>query len=154
LILAQELENLRKEAEELKKIRETLGSDQFAKNVFDKVFDWDVQRLISMKDMWKTRKPPTPLHYEDRSSIVENPDQSIADQDQITWTLEQNIAVFADSLKRLSSRVMAERKNTGSAPVLSFDKDDVDTLDFVAASANLRSFIFGIDLKSKFDIKR
>ena len=38
--------------------------------------------------------------------------------------------------------------------VLEFDKDDEDILDFVAASANLRSIVFGIDCKSKFDIKR
>lgn len=39
-------------------------------------------------------------------------------------------------------------------PILVFDKDDVDTLDFVAASANLRATIFGIEPQSKFDIKR
>lgn len=38
--------------------------------------------------------------------------------------------------------------------VLTFDKDDDDTLDFVAASANLRSIIFGIEPRSKFDIKQ
>jgi ubiquitin-like 1-activating enzyme E1 B len=38
--------------------------------------------------------------------------------------------------------------------VLSFDKDDVDTLDFVAATSNIRSAIFSIPTKSKFDIKR
>lgn len=39
-------------------------------------------------------------------------------------------------------------------PIITFDKDDEDTLDFVAASANLRSIVFGIDTKSKFDIKQ
>ena len=38
--------------------------------------------------------------------------------------------------------------------MLVFDKDDDDALDFVAAGANLRSTIFGIETKSKFDIKR
>jgi ubiquitin-like 1-activating enzyme E1 B len=38
--------------------------------------------------------------------------------------------------------------------IITFDKDDVDTLDFVAASANLRSTIFGIEKKSRFDIKQ
>lgn len=38
--------------------------------------------------------------------------------------------------------------------MLTFDKDDEDTLDFVAASANLRSIVFGIESKSKFDIKQ
>ena len=38
--------------------------------------------------------------------------------------------------------------------IITFDKDDEDTLDFVAASANLRSIIFGIETKSRFDIKQ
>lgn len=38
--------------------------------------------------------------------------------------------------------------------MLIFDKDDEDTLDFVAASANLRSIVFGIESKSKFDTKQ
>ena len=36
---------------------------------------------------------------------------------------------------------------------MTFDKDDEDTLDFVAANGNLRSYIFNIETKSKFDIK-
>lgn len=60
------------------------------------------------------------------------------------------------SLRRLSVRLMRAQSlgpDTASA-ILSFDKDDDDTLDFVAATANLRSFIFGIETRSKFDIKR
>jgi ubiquitin-like 1-activating enzyme E1 B len=38
--------------------------------------------------------------------------------------------------------------------VLSFDKDDEDALDFVAAAANLRSIVFSIESRSKFDIKQ
>ena len=48
---------------------------------------------------------------------------------------------------------MHDTASTGSN-VLAFDKDDDDALDFVAASANLRSTIFSIETKSKFDIKR
>jgi ubiquitin-like 1-activating enzyme E1 B len=45
--------------------------------------------------------------------------------------------------------------NENSAePTIIFDKDDQDTLDFVAASANIRSIIFGIETKSRFDIKQ
>lgn len=60
------------------------------------------------------------------------------------------------SLRRLSARFMrAQSKGPDTASaILSFDKDDNDTLDFVAATANLRSFIFGIETRSKFDIKR
>lgn len=61
------------------------------------------------------------------------------------------------SLRRLSLRLQQaqvhDTENTGKS-VLAFDKDDDDALDFVAASANLRSIVFGIETKSKFDIKR
>jgi hypothetical protein len=49
---------------------------------------------------------------------------------------------------------MQGHKNDDIDSIITFDKDDADTLDFVAASANLRSNIFGIESKSKFDIKR
>ena len=61
------------------------------------------------------------------------------------------------SLRRLSNRLQtsqAQSRADTAAPVLTFDKDDEDTLNFVAASANLRSIIFGIESKSKFDIKQ
>lgn len=53
---------------------------------------------------------------------------------------------------------MAEMKSTTgevtAEPTIIFDKDDDDTLDFVTASANLRSIVFGIETKSRFDIKQ
>ena len=61
------------------------------------------------------------------------------------------------SLERLSMRYLALRSQAlepSSSGILAFDKDDVDTLDFVASAANLRSHIFNIAAKSKFDIKR
>lgn len=50
--------------------------------------------------------------------------------------------------------MQASSNGSSSAPIITFDKDDEDTLDFVAASANLRSIIFGIETKSRFDIKQ
>jgi ubiquitin-like 1-activating enzyme E1 B len=50
--------------------------------------------------------------------------------------------------------MQATLNGSGVSPVISFDKDDGDTLDFVAASANLRSIVFGIETKSKFNIKQ
>lgn len=50
---------------------------------------------------------------------------------------------------------MKSATNGNSAePAITFDKDDEDTLDFVTASANLRSIVFGIETKSRFDIKQ
>jgi ubiquitin-like 1-activating enzyme E1 B len=155
---AQEMAELRRETNELSKIRESMGSKEFTKAVFDKVFNHDVVRLRSMEDAWKNRKPPEPLEYEKLADAAKDLNATLAAaSDQIVWTTEQNFAVFADSLERLSNRIVSLRTKTNgsSAPaILTFDKDDTDILDFVAASANLRSSIFSIPMKSKFDIKR
>lgn len=63
------------------------------------------------------------------------------------------------SLPRLTGRLQplqrqAQGNPDAASPVLTFDKDDEDTLDFVAATANLRSLSFGIETRSKFDIKQ
>lgn len=121
------------------------------------MFKRDIDRLLSMEDMWKSRKPPTPLDHAKVVKEAQNLEPEIAQEDQRKWSLAENYAVFADSVRRLASRMQGLKASTkaGDAPpIMSFDKDDEDTLDFVAASANLRSLIFGIELKSKFDIKR
>jgi ubiquitin-like 1-activating enzyme E1 B len=154
---AQEIENLRNESQALMRIRESMGSEDFPRLVFNKVFKEDIERLRSMEDMWKTRRKPVALDFETLSQEALGAGSVVASKDQIVWTLAENFAVFVDSLKRLSNRLEETRANTdmgNSTAILTFDKDDVDTLDFVAASANLRSYIFGIETRSKFDIKR
>ncbi len=159
---AKEIAELKKEAEELRKIRESVGTDNFAQMLFEKVFDADINWLRSMEDMWQSRKPPEPLKYKEvmtRASEAIAAKNSILLDDQRAWSLEENLVVFIDSLDRLS-KTMAKLKKThgtingASQPIITFDKDDIDTLDFVTASANIRSHIFGIDKKSRFDIKQ
>jgi ubiquitin-like 1-activating enzyme E1 B len=50
--------------------------------------------------------------------------------------------------------MQSKTADSATPPVITFDKDDEDTLDFVAAGANLRSIVFGIETKSRFDIKQ
>lgn len=173
---AEEIENLRQEARALKEIRESMGSDEFPKKVFDKVFNQDINRLREMEDMWKSRKAPEPLDFESLDEALSNVDSGVSSSDQRIWTLSENFAVFKDrfgltsvvltldlvwfadrlsSLDRLSQRIRTLQLEDGkSQAILNFDKDDVDTLDFVTAGANLRANIFEIELKSKFDTKR
>src|SRR5690606_7238033 len=56
------------------------------------------------------------------------------------------------SLQRLSKTFLAAQENDPNA-TLSFDKDDIDSLDFVTATANLRARAFGIEEKSRFQVK-
>lgn len=158
---ANEIEELKRESAALRKIRQSVGTEQFAQMLFDKVFGTDIVRLRSMGDMWKTRRPPDPLDY---NTLMAQAAEAIATKDvvlkdaQKVWTLEENLVVFNDSLERLSKRVLEAKAAAAAqdeeAAMITFDKDDEDTLDFVAASANIRSTLFGIDRKSKFDIKQ
>ncbi|KAK4189817.1 putative ubiquitin-activating enzyme E1-like protein [Podospora australis] len=151
---AKEIAELKRESEALRKIRESVGTPEFAESLFQKVFNTDIVRLQSMEDMWKSRKPPEPLDYKDLMEKAAALDKDAVLRDsQKEWSLEENLVVFNDSLERLSKRVL-EAKAAGQDTIITFDKDDEDTLDFVAASANIRSSLFGIGRKSKFDIKQ
>lgn len=157
---AKEIAELKKESEALKKIRESVGTEKFPQMLFDKVFNDDVARLRSMEDMWKSRRPPTPLEYESvmrQATEVSGAKEAIIQDGQKVWTLAENLIVFNDSLSRLSQRMLdlkAQYGDNSTQAMISFDKDDDDTLDFVAASANIRSHVFGIEQKSRFDIKQ
>ena len=147
---AEEVAKLKLEAEALKNIRSTMGKSEFAQEVFNKVFHDDIERLRSMADMWQSRKPPQSLKFDsstETSRLVEQ-GRALASQDQKTWTLLENMAVFCSSLDALSNRAQ------GGEKVIEFDKDDKDTLDFVAAAANLRAHVFNIPLHSEWEIKQ
>jgi ubiquitin-like 1-activating enzyme E1 B len=154
---AKEIENLKREAQALKKIRESMGSEEFAELLFNKVYKDDINRLRSMEDMWKSRRAPEALDFKSVDAAAAAQASSVLATAQRAWTLQENIVVFKDSLARLSKRLQdmqAQASDSDAKPVITFDKDDDDTLDFVAASSNLRSIVFGIETKSKFDIKQ
>lgn len=155
---AEEIKKLKAETEQLRKIKESMGSDDFAEKVFDQVYRIDIERLLSMEDYWKDKKSPTPLSFEIFSSGSEAVQPSIAKIDQRLWTIPETFVVFKDSLRRLANRLADQRaetlKTNSPEPVIEFDKDDDDTLDFVTAAANLWSAAFAIEPKSKFDTKQ
>ncbi|KAF5870596.1 uncharacterized protein Bfra_009985 [Botrytis fragariae] len=158
---AKEIEKLRLESQALKKIKESMGTDAFPQLLFDKVFKDDIIRLRSMEDMWKSRRPPEALDYTTLNTEAGNDEiakQATLKDDQRVWNLHENLIVFKDSLERLSKRLQEMKSVSNAAnsaePIITFDKDDEDTLDFVTASANLRSIVFGIETKSRFDIKQ
>ena len=94
LMIVDEIANLKKEAEALKAIKAAMGTPEFASVVFEKVFNTDIQRLLSMSDMWKSRTPPTPLKFEDYTLPIDEQIAKTAMDDQRVWDLHANIAVF------------------------------------------------------------
>ena len=93
---AKEMENLRQESQALNSIRQSMGSDNFARKVFDKVFKDDINRLRSMEGMWKTRKQPNALDFDEISKAAAAIKPSVSQQDQKAWTVAENFTVFCD----------------------------------------------------------
>ncbi|SGZ23803.1 BQ5605_C023g09637 [Microbotryum silenes-dioicae] len=165
---AEEIQELRKEAAAIKQLRGSLAEAGAAKRVFDKVYSQDINRLLKMEDMWKHRKPPHPLSWDELSASTStstssstsadaatestaNPTKTNGStggliKDQRTLTLRDSFNLFISSIERLSSRI------SPTSP-LSFDKDDDDTLDFVVACANLRASCFNIESQTRFQVK-
>ncbi|KAG8221773.1 hypothetical protein J3R82DRAFT_2087 [Butyriboletus roseoflavus] len=180
---AQEVVVLRKEALAYKAVRNALRSpdttDDAAKTVFEKVFNADIKNLLSMADMWRSREKPTPLDFDaivDDSFVVKESTKGPASysnskaqvnghvnggatrsassskgnsglKDQRALTLQDNLALFVSSTNCLASRLRAGEE------IISFDKDDDDTLDFVTAASNLRSAAYYIERKTRWEVK-
>ena len=156
----KEIENMLKETNELHDLRRLVKAlepgkyDAFAFEVINKIFKVDIERLLRIDSLWKNRVHPRPLefkeYYEDkiRSMLKEPANEELLKKDTKVWDPAENIYVLIVSIRKLQARL----KKIES--FISFDKDDEDTLNFVAAAANLRSHIFSIELKSKFDIKQ
>ncbi|KAJ3296727.1 E1 ubiquitin-activating protein uba2 [Borealophlyctis nickersoniae] len=150
---AKELENIRREEEATKRLRKAVGSDDYGRMVFEKVFSDDIKKLLTMEDMWKHRRPPTPLNLEectrDAPAIPANPG---LEWDQKPWSLQENVQVFLQSVQELGKRLIEAQKSDPEY-ALAFDKDDEAALNFVTSTANLRAHIYGIEQKSRFDTK-
>lgn len=138
-----------------------------SRRVFNKVFKADIERLLSMDSMWRNRTRPVALDYDvarneapkafdgDGSAAnggsSSNSNGSSMLRDQRTLSLSETVAQFSDSLSRLARRAGALDSSKDES--LAFDKDDSDAMDFVTATANLRSRIYHIAPQTRFQVK-
>ncbi|PIK50040.1 putative SUMO-activating enzyme subunit 2-like [Apostichopus japonicus] len=122
------------------------ASDHDPQKLFKKLFHDDIQYLLSMDKLWVKRRPPVPLIWEQlpKEDILTTRRGSL--EAQRLWTVQECANVFSDSLKDLKEQY----KQRGE---LAWDKDDKAAMDFVTCTANLRSHIFLIPQKSRFDVK-
>uniref|UniRef100_A0A1A9ZX08 SUMO-activating enzyme subunit n=1 Tax=Glossina pallidipes TaxID=7398 RepID=A0A1A9ZX08_GLOPL len=119
--------------------------------LFNKFFNDDIKYLLSMSNLWKTRKPPRPIQWNNlllRKDKANCKHQFMRQYHKI-WSLAECAAVFEDCLKNLRTNV----ENLVEGDFLVWDKDDQSAMDFVAACANVRAYIFEIARKTRFEVK-
>lgn len=128
------------------------NSNYLPEKLFNKFFYDDINYLLSMENLWTSRTAPRPMKFGEISDILAG--VAVASDagvlpDQKIWSLAECQKVFADSVSKLKEQ--AGKLNEGDHLV--WDKDDQDAMDFVTACANIRSLIFSIPQKSRFDVK-
>lgn len=141
---SEHLASLRKENEAFVHLRELAAAQDEALGpaVFKKVFHDDIEATKAITSLWESRAPPISIVLESftipAASVLAKLDE------QAVWSVEQWVALLFDSLRRLAAR---------PEDMIAFDKDDQDTLDFVASVANLRAHVYGIPMTSRFSLK-
>uniref|UniRef100_A0A1A7Y202 SUMO-activating enzyme subunit 2 n=1 Tax=Iconisemion striatum TaxID=60296 RepID=A0A1A7Y202_9TELE len=119
--------------------------------LFNKLFKDDIMYLLTMDKLWKKRKAPTPLDWQQLEGSIcpneESPASGLKDQKVLgVWGYCQ---MFKHSVEILRSQLQEK----GEDAELVWDKDDPPAMDFVTAAANLRMHIFSMNMKSRFDVK-
>lgn len=150
---ANEIKRILLEANELSQLKKLIDSPEFPIKVIVKIYKDDVEKALQLESLWKTREKPSPIsfdeaHRDDLSQLLSNQanDALLSDDTRVMSVLE-NLYIFHRSIQSLQARIQQGETD------IAFDKDDEDTLNFVSSAANLRSHVFHIELKSKFDIK-
>ncbi|XP_035719314.1 SUMO-activating enzyme subunit 2-like isoform X1 [Vespa mandarinia] len=126
-----------------------------SKKLFTKFFYDDIKYLLSMENLWKKRRPPTPLDWSNLPDAVPGSSKEMSEpglKDQQRWSIAKCGTVFAEAINNLSKSLKSNQETTSDNHLI-WDKDDQHAMDFVAACANIRAYIFGIQQKTRFDIK-
>ncbi|XP_029377896.1 SUMO-activating enzyme subunit 2 isoform X1 [Echeneis naucrates] len=119
--------------------------------LFNKLFKDDIMYLLTMDKLWKKRKAPTPLDWQQLENSVCPQEETAGSglKDQQVLGLWGYCELFQHSVETLRSQLQEK----GEGAELVWDKDDPPAMDFVTAAANLRMHIFSMKMKSRFDVK-
>lgn len=154
----EEEEASNNEVNELSDLRNLITSSdsndyEFAIKIFEKIFIGDIERLLRIEELWKSREKPSFNKLGDYKTLLQSKGDATKDreyddaQNSEQSTVESIMKTYIASTLRLADRLRNGEK-------LEFDKDDNDTLKYVVATSNIRSLIFGIPKKSEFDVKQ
>ncbi|KAG8562431.1 hypothetical protein GDO81_015675 [Engystomops pustulosus] len=122
--------------------------------LFNKLFKDDIRYLLTMDKLWRKRKAPVPLdwaslHNSEKDSTEQNNASSVGLKDQHVLDVAGYAQLFSQSVETLRDQ-LSEKRDSAE---LVWDKDDPPAMDFVTSAANLRMYIFSMNMKSRFDIK-
>ncbi|KAI8466836.1 MAG: hypothetical protein J3K34DRAFT_483471 [Monoraphidium minutum] len=140
----------------------------YARRVFGRVFASDIEKVVGMAELWKTRRPPAPL-----SLAALLPDETAAAAEVAAAAAaaakgggggggvaralglgDHQVWSDADAAKVFLAAVVAFLEGRpGEVGSAVFDKDDALAVDFVTAAANLRSSCYAIPPQSAFAAK-
>lgn len=142
----QEIERIKQETNELHSLQQIIHRQDktHVSDILDKLFKKDIEKLLLLDNLWKTRAKPVPLDQNLIKSTVGESHPNL----NVTWNIDEQVSQFVAVTQKLMDRIVDENHN------IEFDKDDPDTLLFVATAANIRSHVFGIPIKTVFDIKQ
>lgn len=144
----EEIERIKQETNELHDLQQIVHRQDktHITDILRKLFVKDIEKLLQLDNLWKSRARPVPLN----ETLINNAKGNVNDSSELStvWNLQEQINQFVVATEKLMGRIINEDYN------IEFDKDDQDTLVFVATAANIRSHIFGIPIKTVFDIKQ
>ncbi|SCU79951.1 LADA_0B04214g1_1 [Lachancea dasiensis] len=138
----EEIKRIQQETNELHELQDyaKAGDESKIVDIFRKIFVQDIEKLLAIEDLWKTRQKPSPLYDIEIGGPV-------CKDLNVVWSIQEQTNAFVEATKRLMRRMTDEKQ-------IEFDKDDQDTLEFVSTAANMRAHIFNLPQKSVFDIKQ
>jgi len=100
-----------------------------------------------MDKLWQKRTPPKPLEWDKLGSETSEVVEDAGIPDKRIWSMEECGRQFQLCVMKLK-----EQMKNSDEPLV-WDKDEPSAMDFVVATSNIRSHIFHIPEKSRFDIK-
>ncbi|CCD22590.1 E1 ubiquitin-activating protein UBA2 NDAI_0A04330 [Naumovozyma dairenensis CBS 421] len=145
----EEIKRIKQETNELHELQKiiTFGDKSRIPEIVEKLFIHDIEKLLLIENLWKTRTKPTPLTKTQLDASMNESKKDLHLNNNSVWNINEQLSMFLSITGKLMERMKKEH-------TIEFDKDDQDTLEFVATAANIRSHIFDIPLQSVFDIKQ
>ena len=142
----EEIKRIKQETNELQELQNIIlsGDNSQIPKIIEKIFIHDIEKLLKIDNLWKTRTKPVPLTESQIKTDLTDRDMDLS----TVWPIADQIQKLSSITNKLMTRMKTENNH------IEFDKDDEDTLEFVATAANIRSQIFHIPMKSVFDIKQ